>query len=171
MKTIKKVFAVVAFTLAAIPTMAQMNIGHCNSDSILVKMPEYQTAMAELEQWSTDLQSIIDDERTAIESKQQNLEANRGNWTQLRIAAAEQTIQSDARNLQLRVQEAQRTLANKERELLTPVLNQLQDAINQVGEANGYDYILDTTPGRGVVLYRDPEHDISNLVMTHMGLQ
>lgn len=170
MKTIKKVIAVFALTLATVPAMAQMNIGHCSVDSVLAKMPEYQTAMAELEALSTELQSILDDEQADIQAAAQNLEANRGTWTQLRITAAEQRLQEDVRTFQQNTKDAQATLSQREAQLLNPIITKLQATINVVGEENGYDYILDSTPGRSVVIFKTEEHDISELVLKEMGL-
>ena len=48
--------------------------------------------------------------------------------------------------------QAQQDLAKKEAELLEPILTQAKDAVVKVAKAQGFDYVLDSTAGQGVIL-------------------
>lgn len=170
MKRIQRLLTVVAFMLAAAPAFAQLNVGYCNTDSIIVKMPEYQTAMAQLEALSAQYRQEIQDLRAEITSKIQNAQANRSTWTQLRLQKEAEEIQTMQNSLEAYQQEAQQDLMTQERALLEPVVEKLQEAVNSVGTENGYDYILDSSVSRGVVIFRKDSHDISQKVLAKLGL-
>ena len=52
-------------------------------------------------------------------------------------------------------------LLKKQQELMAPVLEKVQKAIEAVAKEKGYTYILDAAAG---VLYADPQYDVSDLV-------
>ena len=48
--------------------------------------------------------------------------------------------------------QAQQDIAQKENELLEPILKKAKDAVIKVAKSQGYTYVIDTTPGSGVIL-------------------
>ena len=48
--------------------------------------------------------------------------------------------------------QAQQELQKKEFDLLKPITEKAQAAINKVAEALGFDYVLDSTQGQGVIV-------------------
>lgn len=170
MKRIFKILTITAMFMSAAPAMAQMNIGHCNTDSVLVLMPEYKTAMAELQNLQTQFENEIAEMRSELEVKAQSIETNSATWTPLRVQKEQSELQTSYNRLQNYAQQAQQDLGAKEQELLTPVLQKLQEAINAVGTEKGLDYILDSSRGRGTVIFKKESRDISNAVKTKLGI-
>ena len=66
-------------------------------------------------------------------------------------------------------QSAQESLQRKEVELLSPILEKLQNAINEVAEDGDYTYIFDNNTG-GMLLYSKESENISSLVKKKLGL-
>ncbi len=170
MKGIQKLLTVVVMAIATVPAFAQVNIGHCNTDSILVKMPEYQTAMSELEALSAQYQGDLNDMQTEVSSRVQTAQANRGSWSELRLRREAQEIDQLQTSMEEFAREAQQDLATQERTKLAPIINKLQEAIDKVGAEQGYDYILDSSPNRGVVIFRNKSRDVTNEVLAALGL-
>jgi outer membrane protein len=56
-------------------------------------------------------------------------------------------------NIQEYMQQAQGQLQQKEVELITPVLEKLQAAINAVAETKKFSYVLDASQSKGQVVY------------------
>ena len=48
--------------------------------------------------------------------------------------------------------QAQQELSKKEAELLEPILKRAKEAVVKVAKAQGFDYVLDSTAGQGVIL-------------------
>ena len=65
-------------------------------------------------------------------------------------------------------QSAQTSLQNKEIELLRPIEEKAQNAINAVAEKGKYTYILDSSSG--VLLYSKESEDILEKVKKELGL-
>ena len=61
----------------------------------------------------------------------------------------------------------------KREELLLPVLEKLQNKIDEVAKSNGFTYILNQTTSTGVstILFGPEENDITEKLMTALGIQ
>ncbi len=174
MKRITKLFTLVAFVLAAAPMFGQLNIAHVNSDSILIKMPEYQSAMTQLQALQSQYETDIQDMRAEIATLLQTAQTQGSSWSTLRLRQAEEELQDKQQKLQEFAMQAQQDLQSQEVALLQPVYAKMYAAIDAVGAAQGYDYILDNSVSpignRDVVLFGKNDHDVSNLVLTELGL-
>ncbi|NJK84533.1 MAG: OmpH family outer membrane protein [Saprospiraceae bacterium] len=63
--------------------------------------------------------------------------------------------------------DSQQKLAAKQQELVQPILDKVNKAIQDVAKENGYQFIFD----EAVLLYRDPTLDIGKLVRAKLGIQ
>jgi len=61
---------------------------------------------------------------------------------------------------------SQKQLLEKQNALITPILEKLQDAINEIAQNDGYIYVLDTS--QGGVVYADNAQDIQQKVLDKM---
>lgn len=170
MNRLFKLFAFITLFAAATPAIAQMNIGHLNTDTLLIQMPEYKTAMDELARLEKQYNDEIKEMQNELQSRATALEANTAGWTALRVQKEQQELQTMYQNMQQYAQQAEGDLRKKEQELLTPVIQKLQDAVNAVGDEKGLDYILDSSAARGVVIFKKNSRSISNEVKARLGL-
>ena len=81
------------------------------------------------------------------------LQANAATWTELRQRQEQTRLQEMYNNIQEYMQQAQGQLQQKEVELVTPVLEKLQAAINAVAETKKFSYVLDASQSKGQVVY------------------
>lgn len=127
-------------------------VAHIASQDLIEMMPGYTSAMAELEQlqstFSTSLETMY--KETQSLSKQYQAEAPTTSEEENKARAMElQKAQQKIREFQ---QNAYKKMQEKEQALLKPVYEKARVAIQKVARAKGYEYVLDSTTGTGVLL-------------------
>lgn len=173
MKPMKKVFkalAILTMTLTTATAVGQVKIGHCNTDSLIVLMPEYTTAMTKMDSTQKHYEQELKDMQTELETLSASLQANSATMSALRKQREQEDLQMKYQRMQQFAQDAQQILVTAEQELLNPVIEKLQDAINQVGESKGLDYVLDSSRRNGVIIYKKDSRDITNDVKAKLNL-
>ena len=153
MKQFKKVaVAVVLFIAATSFVQAQSKIAHINVTELLSQMPEMKAAQAELkkleETYRADIQSSLDELKGKL--TQYNNEASSMSQEENQKRALE--LQGFERNIGEAQQAAQQELAQKQSELFEPISKKAKEAIEKVAAAQGYDYVVDASPGAGVIV-------------------
>lgn len=153
MKHLKKVaVALVLFVAATGFVQAQSKTAHINVTDLLSQMPEMQAAQAELkkleETYRADIQGSMDELKNKF--TQYNNEASTMSQEENQKRALE--LQGFERNIGEAQQAAQQELAKKQAELFEPISVKAKEAIERVAAAQGFDYVLDSSPGSGVIV-------------------
>lgn len=148
-----KKYALIAALLVASASSAQSIVAHVNVDSLLVQMPEYKLAQEALQAEQAKFELEAKEMNTELEKGAQALQANAATWTELRQRQEQTRLQEMYNNIQEYMQQAQGQLQQKEVELITPVLEKLQAAINVVAETKKFSYVLDASQSKGQVVY------------------
>jgi outer membrane protein len=148
-----KKYALIAALLVASASSAQSIVAHVNVDSLLVQMPEYKLAQQALQAEQAKFESEAKEMNAELEKGAQALQANAATWTELRQRQEQTRLQEMYNNIQDYMQQAQGQLQQKEIELITPVLEKLQAAINEVAESKKFSYVLDASQSKGQVVF------------------
>ncbi|WP_445382930.1 OmpH family outer membrane protein [Robiginitalea sp. IMCC43444] len=153
MKHLKKVaVAVVLFVAATGFMQAQSKVAHINVTELLAQMPEMKAAQAELkkleETYKADIQSSVTELRNKY--TQYNNEASAKTDEENQKRALE--LQGFEKNIGEAQQAAQQELGKKQQELYQPILEKANNAIQKVAAAQGYDYVVDASPGLGLLV-------------------
>lgn len=148
-----KKYALIAALLVASASSAQSIVAHVNVDSLLVQMPEYKLAQEALQAEQAKFELEAKEMNAELEKGAQALQANAATWTELRQRQEQTRLQEMYNNIQEYMQQAQGQLQQKEVELITPVLEKLQAAINVVAEIKKFSYVLDASQSKGQVVY------------------
>ena len=152
MKHLKTLLTAAALIFGMSFMNAQSKVAHINTQELVEAMPAMQTAKAELEKlaktYDTDIQTMATELQNKV--KQYDAEASTKNDEEntkrmQEVAGMEQSIRQYQG-------QAQQDLAKKQQELTEPIYKQVQEAIIKVGKAQGFQYILDSTIGQGVLL-------------------
>ena len=134
---------------------AQVKIAHVNTAEILDAMPEKAKAEKDLEKYYGELQSQLQAMAKEYQTKMQDYEANQATMSNL----VKQSKEKEIVDLQTRIQQfqasAEQEFEGKRAELLSPMLEKIQNAINSVGKEKGYTYILDLATGATVYVGTD----------------
>lgn len=153
MKQIKSLlFAAALFIGATSFTNAQSKVAHINVGELVTSMPEMKSAQAEMEQmgktFETDIQEMMNEYKT--KAKQYEAEAATKTNEDNQKRGEELTgMQQNIRQFQAN---AQQQLQQKELDLLEPITKKAKEAILKVAKAQGFDYVLDSSQGSGVIM-------------------
>ena len=151
-------------------TQAQVKIAHVNTAEILDAMPDKAKAEKDLEKYYGELQSQLQTMAQEYQTKMQDYEANQATMSNL----VKQSKEKEIIDIQNRIQQfqanAESEFENKRAELLKPILDKIQNAINQVGKEKGYTYMLDLATGAAVYV-GDDAVDATKDVKAKLGLK
>lgn len=153
-----------------------MKIGFVEPRAILDRMPEMRAVAQRLQNFAERK------ERELIE-KQRELQTEFELFQQRASVISEQARQNEEERLTLLDQEfrqmqndAERELEQQRANLMAPLLQQIQESINNVASQRGLDYVLNTTTSTGdvIILYVSPqvqaEYDITDAVMLDLDI-
>ena len=149
---------------------AQVKIAHVNTAEILDAMPDKAKAEKSLEKYYGELQSQLETMAKEYQTKMQDYEANQATMSNL----VKQSKEKEIIDLQTRITQfqanAENEFENKRAELLKPILDKIQNAINAVGKEKGYTYMLDIATGAAVYV-GDNAVDATKDVKSKLGIK
>lgn len=167
----KKITAIVfvALTCFTSTLFAQDKFGHIHSEQLLMLMPETADADKAIQEYNLTLETQLQAMYGEYQTKLGEYQANEALMTDVVKEAKVKEIQ----DLEMRIQEFQQSsqgsMQQKRNEVLAPLLEKAQNAINDVAEENGYTYIFDISLGS--IVYGKESHDIMPLVKAKLGIQ
>lgn len=170
MKKTIALFAFVAILFAAQTEAQAQKLAHINVDELLSLMPETKTAEAEIQKYAGQLQKDLEDMQAEAQTKYQNLLANQKNWTQLRVSKEQEELQGMAQKMEQYQMQAQQDLQDKQMELMKPIIEKAQNAVNEIAREKGYTYVLDSSQSKGVVIFAEKGENILPLVKAKLGI-
>ena len=146
-------------------------LAHVDIDELLTTMPETKIAEEEIKLFAATLEKDMIFLQEEYQNKMTELEngANSG-WSELMVKSKQEDLYSAQQKIYEFQQLAQEQITSKQVELMEPVYEKLQNAVNDVAKEKGYDYVLDASRNRGVVIFKDGGTDIAPLVKAKMGM-
>ena len=168
----KRVLLALALTIGfAATAVAQQKIGHIDVEELVAVMPETQTANAEIQKYQEQLEGDSQAMQEEYMTKMQNAQANADTWTQLRLQKEQEELEAMGQRIMQFNQSAQQELQRKQMDLMLPIIEKAQEAINAVAKSNSFTYILDSSKGKAVVVFLENGEDIMPLVKAELGIQ
>lgn len=147
---------------------AQMKIAHINSGELMEQMPQLKKIQDSLERVSNEYQDVLSAIEAEVTQKQKTWADNpTENKTLLELR--EKEYQELVSRYQRTQQMAQQDVAKQQEDLLKPLIDDLKNTIIAVAKEMGYDYVLDSTDGGGLI-YGNPTHDLMVAVKKKMGI-
>lgn len=154
-KLFKVMFLAVALFVVSGVANAQVKIAHVSTAEVLDAMPDKASAEKNLEKYYGDLEKQLQAMGTEYQTKVQEYEANQATMSNLVKQSKEKEIVDIQNRIQQFQASAEQEFEAKRAELLQPILEKIQNAINAVGKEKGYTYILDTATGAAVYIGTD----------------
>jgi outer membrane protein len=146
-----------------------IKLGHINSNDLLKIMPGRDSAQTILEKHVKDLEKTLKGMKTELETKYQDFMSSQSQMSEL----IKQSKTKELQDMQARIEEfqdnAQKDYQDREKKLLTPIIDKAKKAIEDVAAENKYTYIFDS--GVGSLLYQDASDDILPLVKKKLGFK
>lgn len=165
----KIVFLVLVLSaFVAVSAQAQeLKIGYANTDSILVKLPEYKIQQKQLETYGKQLQTQLQAQKDKAAKRYQEIQAKAqspGGLTPAEQKSAEEELYKLQEDLQKRGILAQGQMAEREQELLKPLFEKIQKGIEEVAKEKGYTYIM----SEQMFIFKTEVDDITALVIAKL---
>ena len=166
----KKLGLLLSFTLLiGSLSFAQQKWGHINSNELLKIMPELKKVQSQLEDYSKQLDNQNNEMLNEYQSKVTYLNEEGATLDK----AIQEVKVKEIQDLEARITDFQNSagnkLSSKEIDMLKPVMDKIQNAINEVAKENDYTYILDTSSG-AILYWPEDSYDIMPLVKLKLGI-
>ncbi len=153
MKKMKLVIVAVALFMGATSFVnAQSKIAHINAQELIETMPEYKAAQGQLEKVQKTYDTEIKAMAKELETKMKQYDSEAAGKTDEENQKRFQEVQGMQENIQAYRQQALQDLDKKRTDIFKPILEKAQSTIQKVAKAQGYQYVLDSTLGSGVIL-------------------
>lgn len=162
--------------LAAAPAaQAQQSttqIGYTDYELVIVQMPQYRDVQQQLQQQAQADQEALAQQEQAIQEKFIDYQNNQAVLSAEARQGREEEIVQMQTDLQREQQRRLQALGRREAELLQPLLERLQGAIDEVATARGLALVLSSRVGsEPAILYAGPSTvDITAEVMSKLGI-
>lgn len=153
MKHLKNLFIVATISLMSnLIVNAQSKVAHINTQELVEAMPDMKNAKSELEKLAKTYETDIQAMATELQNKIKQYDAESSTKTDEENGKRLQEVQGMEQSIRQYQAQAQQDLQKKEIELLKPITEKAKNAILKVGNSQGFDYVLDSSQGQGVIM-------------------
>lgn len=162
-----RIILFIAVILATSFSSVAQKTGYVNVQELLVQLPEAGKARQDLEAYYTEMQNQFQSMTTEFTQKMQEYDSKVNTWSEI----VAETKEKEIRDIQTRIEEFQygmeQKLQSKQEEIFAPLLEKVQNAIQQVAKEEAYDYIYDAS----ALLYAKDEHNVINKIKVKLGIK
>ena len=172
MRNLLKITIVVTlvFSVCNVFSQGKMKFGHINSSELVKMMPERDSAQKTLQTFGKELEEQLSTMQAELESKYSDFQKQEPTLNDVVKAAR----QKDLQDLNTRIEEfkssAQDNYQKKQNELLQPIIDRANKAIQEIGKEKGFFYIFDVSAG-AVVYFSTESEDVMPLAKTKLGIK
>jgi outer membrane protein len=166
MKTLKTSLLLCGFaliSLAAFP-QAQLKIGHVNFEEIMMSLPSRDSAQAILDKESKEMQDAYEELSVTYNQLYNEYQKGLASYTPLVKKTREDELLDKQKRMAEFEQNATAILQKRNAELVKPIVDKINQAIDKVATGNGFTYILDISKGSVVFISKESQ-DITPMVL------
>jgi len=173
MRNSLKFFAIASFILiAGVVKGQEAKFGHVDLQALIQLMPERAKYEADLSKEAKGLEDQLTSMQTELQNKYKEYVAKRDSLTETVRTIKETDLNDLNQRIQNFQQVAQQQLQQKQTDMLKPIIEKAQKAVNDVGKEKGMIYIFDVSGELGTVLYHSNESiDVLPLAKTKLGIK
>lgn len=174
MKKFLKLTLAVVFVLGASSASAQ-KLARVDLASVVPNMPEYTEAITNLESLGKELSLQLEQMNVELNNKYADYQKNASTYSDTVRQMKEQELMDMSQRLEGMQQIAQQDLQKKEADLMTPIYEKANAAVNKVAAAGGYAVVFSTAGDQASsagLAYFDPAQvkDITADVKKELGI-
>lgn len=176
MKNAFRIATVALLALIGTQASAQtaQKIGYTNVEYILGQMPELKGIETEIKTKEAQYQNLIQQKQKELQDKVANYQKNQATMSDVIKTDMEKQLQTLNQSLQEFQQNAQGELQQKQQQLLAPVLQKIDKAIQETAKENGFTFVISSDLGNPslspVLLYVDEQYNLTDLVFKKLGV-
>ena len=169
MKAVKVLFFTAVLLLGVNTAMAQAKLGHIDVATLISLMPETKKANTQMETMSNGFKADYDKMVTEYQNLAQKYQNEAASQSDAMNQTRAKELEDRQQRLQMFAQSAQQDLEKKSNELMQPIFEKAQEAINAVAKEKGLSYVFNTTSG--ALVYDGGGVDLMPDVKKKLGLQ
>lgn len=146
---------------------------YVDTDYVLGKMPQYQQAQKQLDQYAEAWQREIDQKMKEVSQLYNKFQAEKFLLTEdMKRQREDEIVKKDdeAQDLQRQRFGFEGDLFKKRQELVQPIQDLVYDAVQKIARNRGYDFIFDKASGGATLLFTNTQYDLSDQVLRELGL-
>ncbi len=170
MKQLKSILIVAIVFLGTQVSVAQSKVAHIDVSLLMKDYPAMINARAQFEKvqksYDTEYNTMVQEFQTKM--KKYQTEAENGTATDAMNESRAKEMQDMESRIKLYSENARKELQQKEIDLLKPVMEKAQEAIQKVAKAKGVNYVLDAT-SPGTILFVEGGIDLLDDVKKELG--
>ena len=148
---------------------AQNKLGYINTNELISTMPESLEMQTELQSYKKGLESSLAAMQAEGEKKLADYQQNEATMSDVVKQDKIRELESIQQRILEFQQNAQESLAAKEQELITPILDKARKAIEDVAKEGNFTYIFDARYGN--ILYAAESENVLSLVKAKLGFK
>ena len=167
----KKVIVSFLFCLACILTASAQKFALVDMEYIMENIPAYQQAIEQLEKASQTYQKEVEKKANEAESLYKAYQKESASMSAAQRTQKEEAIiakEKEMAELRKAYFGPEGEMAKKQDELLSPIQDQIYEAIKDLSILHGYDAVIDRASATSVI-FASPKIDISNDVLLKLG--
>ena len=146
-----KKIIVMLMMLAPMAAFAQ-KFGHCDTQAILQSLPEISKVNGELEALGKQYQNDLESMQNEINRKAEDYEKTKSTMNSTKQQETEANIQQMIQKYQQAVNDNQTAFNKAQQEKMEPILKKIRTAIENVGKAGSYVYIMEGGAGQPIFI-------------------
>jgi outer membrane protein len=174
MRNLMKLMTVLVFTVTiSVAANAQApKFGHIDLQALVQLMPERTAAETEFNTFQGELEEILGEMQKDYQTKLGEFEALGTDASEIKKNAKIAEIQDIQQRIQNYQQTASMQVQQKQAELLQPVFDKAEKAIEDVAKEKGLLYVFDAGAGNRTILYKSNQSlDVLPLAKAKLGIQ
>jgi outer membrane protein len=153
-----KFLVIAALMFAGVQTAtAQSKIAHINVQDLIMNMPEMKSANTQLQKLSDTHKAELQKMMAEYEAKIKAYNADANTVSEAVYKSRIQEVKDMEGRIQEYEQNASDDIMKKQEEMYKPIIDKSKAAIQKVAKAKGYEYVLDASQGKGVVVSDGPD--------------
>jgi len=167
----KRITAIIVLCLLATTLGFSQKFAYVDTEYILSNIPSYKSAQEEIEKQAQEWQSEVEALYQEIDKMYREYQAEKVLLTQDMRTSREEAIiskEKEAKQLQNDYFGQEGLLYKKRQEKVSPIQDEIYNALKEISNEGGYAIIFDTSSGPSI-LYSNPRYDISDEVLQRLG--
>lgn len=141
--------------ITATAVNAQSKIGYVNSAELLTLMPEVKAADSVIQVLRSDLQKQYNSYLSEYQTKVNEYNSGSESWSEVKREAAEEDITTLQQRITNFENSSQQKIEARRQELLEPILDKANAAIEKIGKEKKFTCIMDTSAGSVIYIGED----------------
>lgn len=167
----KKIIMTLALVMSAFIGAQAQKFALVDMEYILKNVPAYERANEQLNQvskkWEGEVQALLNE----VETMYKKYQSESVFLSDAQKTKAEEAIvnkEKEASELKKKYFSAEGELFKKRQSLMTPIQDEIYNAVKDICDQKGYQLVLDRASG-GSIIFASPKIDISDEVLTKLG--